>query len=98
MIAVSLAMMIYIWTRFEWHIAVGAIVTLVLDTTKTVDFFALTGLDFNMTAIPALPTIIDYSLNDKVRVYERMRENRKAHPEMPLRRLIEVSINQIFAR
>lgn len=53
----------------------GAIVTLVLDVTKTVGFFALTGLDFNLTAIAALLTLIGYSVNDKVVDYDRMREN-----------------------
>ena len=50
----SLAMLVYIWVRFEWPFAVGAIATLILDVTKTVGFFALTGLDFNLTAIAAL--------------------------------------------
>jgi SecD/SecF fusion protein len=94
----SLAMLGYIWWRFEWHFAVGAIVTLVLDTTKTVGFFALTGLDFNLTAIAALLTIIGYSVNDKVVVYDRMRENLRLYKTMPLRRLIDMSINQVLAR
>jgi SecD/SecF fusion protein len=81
----SLAMLGYIWWRFEWHFAVGAIATLVLDTTKTVGFFALTGLDFNLTAIAALLTIIGYSVNDKVVVYDRMRENLRLYKAMPLR-------------
>ena len=71
----SVAMFIYIWVRFEWHFAVGAIATLVLDTTKMLGFFALTGLEFNLTAIAALLTLIGYSVNDKVVVYDRMREN-----------------------
>jgi SecD/SecF fusion protein len=79
----------YIWFRFEWHFAVGAIATLVLDTTKMVGFFALTGLDFNLTAIAALLTIIGYSVNDKVVVYDRMRENMRLYKNMPLRQLID---------
>ena len=75
-----LAMLFYIWFRFEWQFAVGAVATLVLDVTKTVGFFALTGLDFNLTAIAALLTLIGYSVNDKVVVYDRMRENRRLHP------------------
>jgi SecD/SecF fusion protein len=94
----SLAMFAYIWVRFEWTFAVGAIVTLVLDVTKTVGFLALTGLDFNLTAIAALLTIIGYSVNDKVVVYDRIRENRRLHPTMPLRDLIDLSINQTLAR
>jgi SecD/SecF fusion protein len=94
----SLAMLAYIWVRFEWPFAVGAIATLVLDVTKTVGFLALTGLDFNLTAIAAVLTLIGYSVNDKVVVYDRMRENLRLHPEMPLRQLIDRSINQTFLR
>jgi SecD/SecF fusion protein len=94
----SLAMMAYIWFRFEWHFAVGAIATLVLDTTKTVGFFVLTGLEFNLTAIAALLTLIGYSVNDKVVVYDRMRENMRLFKTMPLRDLIDRSINETLAR
>lgn len=94
----ALAMLVYIWWRFEWSFAVGAIITLVLDITKTVGFFALFGLDFNLTAIAALLTIIGYSLNDKVVVYDRMRENLRLYKAMPLRELIDMSINQVLAR
>lgn len=92
------AMLIYIWWRFEWNFAIGAIVTLVLDTTKAIGFFALLGLDFNLTAIAALLTIIGYSVNDKVVVYDRMRENLRLYKKMPLREVIDMSINQVFAR
>jgi SecD/SecF fusion protein len=94
----SLAMMAYIWFRFEWHFAVGAIATLVLDATKTVGFFVLTGLEFNLTAIAALLTLIGYSVNDKVVVYDRMRENMRLFKVMPLRELIDRSINETLAR
>jgi SecD/SecF fusion protein len=94
----ALGMLGYIWWRFEWHFAVGAIATLVLDATKTIGFFALTGLDFNLTAIAALLTIIGYSVNDKVVVYDRMRENMRLHKAMPLRGIIDMSINQVLAR
>ena len=94
----SLAMLIYIWVRFEWPFAVGAIATLVLDVTKTVGFFAITGLDFNLTAIAALLTLVGYSVNDKVVVYDRMRENMRLYKKMPLRELIDLSINETLAR
>ncbi len=84
-------MLVYIWVRFEWPFAVGAIATLVLDVTKTVGFFSLTGLDFNLTAIAALLTLVGYSVNDKVVVYDRMRENMRLYkinavprPDQPL--------------
>ena len=94
----SLGMLIYIWARFEWPFAVGAIATLVLDVTKTVGFFALTGLDFNLTAIAALLTLIGYSVNDKVVVYDRMRENLRKYRQLPLREIIDRSINETLGR
>lgn len=94
----SFAMLIYIWTRFEWPFAVGAIATLVLDVTKTVGFLALTGLDFNLTAIAAILALIGYSVNDKVVVYDRMRENMRLYKTMTLRDLIDRSINETLAR
>jgi SecD/SecF fusion protein len=97
-ILASLAMLVYIWVRFEWPFAVGAIATLVLDVTKTVGFFALTGLDFNLTAIAALLTLVGYSVNDKVVVYDRMRENMRLYKAMPFRDLINLSINETLAR
>jgi SecD/SecF fusion protein len=94
----SVAMLIYIWARFEWHFAVGAIATLMLDITKVIGFFALTRLEFNLTAIAAVLTLIGYSVNDKVVLYDRMRENLKLHPHEPLLALIDRSINETLAR
>ncbi|MBX4892824.1 MULTISPECIES: protein translocase subunit SecD [Rhizobium] len=94
----SLAMLLYIWARFEWPFAVGAIVTLVLDVTKAIGFFAITGLDFNLTAIAAILTLVGYSVNDKVVVYDRMRENMRLYKSMPLREIIDKSINETLAR
>ncbi|MBM0103392.1 protein translocase subunit SecD [Steroidobacter sp. S1-65] len=94
----SVAMFVYIWIRFDWHFAVGAIATLMLDTTKALGFFALTGLEFNLTAIAALLTLIGYSVNDKVVVYDRMREHLRLQPDAPLRGLIDRSINETLAR
>jgi SecD/SecF fusion protein len=91
-------MLAYIWARFEWPFAVGAIVTLVLDVTKAIGFFALTGLDFNLTAIAAILTLVGYSVNDKVVVYDRMRENMRLYKSMPLREIIDRSINETLAR
>ena len=94
----AVSMLIYIWIRFEWQFAVGAIVTLVLDVTKAAGLFAITGMDFNLTAIAALLTLIGYSVNDKVVVYDRMRENLRLYKKMPLRELIDLSINSTLAR
>ena len=92
------AMLIDIWIRFEWQFAVGAIATLILDITKTLGSSAITGMDFNLTAIAALLTLIGYSVNDKVVVYDRMRENLRLFKKMPLRELIDLSINATLAR
>ncbi|WP_377295121.1 protein translocase subunit SecD [Rhizobium sp. SG2393] len=93
-----LAILIYIWWRFEWHFAIGAIVTLILDITKMIGFFALFQIDFNLTAIAALLTLIGYSVNDKVVVYDRMRENLRKYKTMPFSQLIDMSINQVVMR
>ncbi len=97
-ILAALGMGIYIWWRFEWFFAFGAIATLVLDTTKLVGFFALFQLDFNLTAIAALLTTVGYSLNDKVVVYDRMRENMRLYKSKSLREIIDMSINQVLVR
>lgn len=94
----SIAMFAYIWIRFDWYFAIGATATLALDTTKVIGFFALTGLEFNLTAIAAVLTLIGYSVNDKVVVYDRMRENLQLRPKLSLREIIDVSINETLAR
>ncbi|MBI1206960.1 MAG: protein translocase subunit SecF [Azospirillum sp.] len=93
-----LAMMVYIWFRFEWQFAFGALVTLLLDVTKTIGLYAVTGMQFNLTSVAAVLTIIGYSINDKVVVYDRMRENLRIYKKMPLRELIDLSINETLNR
>jgi preprotein translocase subunit SecD/preprotein translocase subunit SecF len=90
--------LVYIWFRFEWEFAVGAVVTLILDITKAIGFLALTRLQFDLVMIGALLTILGYSTNDKVVVYDRMRENLRKYKTMPLRELIDLSINETLAR
>lgn len=97
-----LAMLGYIWFRFEWQFGVGAVVTLVLDVTKTIGFFAvagaLLGWQFSLESIAAILTIMGYSINDKVVVYDRVRENLRKYRSMPLRELIDLSINETLSR
>lgn len=93
-----LAMLVYIWFRFEWQFGVGAVVTLVLDITKIVGVYAITGFQFNLTAVAAILTIMGYSINDKVVVYDRVRENLRLYKSMPLRQLIDLSINETLNR
>ncbi len=98
-LAMSLvAILLYIWFRFEWQFGVGAVVTLILDVTKAVGFLAVTRIEFDLATVAALLTIIGYSVNDKVVVYDRMRENLRKYKTMPLRELIDLSINETLAR
>jgi preprotein translocase subunit SecD/preprotein translocase subunit SecF len=95
----SLAMIFaYIWFRFEWQFAVGAVVTLLLDVTKTIGFLVITHIEFDSVMIAAILTIIGYSTNDKVVVYDRVRENLRKYKSMPLRELIDLSINETLNR
>jgi preprotein translocase subunit SecD/preprotein translocase subunit SecF len=93
-----LMILVYIWFRFEWQFAVGAVVTLLLDVTKAIGFLALTRFDFDLVMVGAILTIIGYSTNDKVVVYDRMRENLRKYKSMPLRQLIDLSINETLNR
>ena len=98
------AMLIYIWFRFEWQFGVGAVATLVLDMTKMVGLYAVLGaipwfqVQFNLTSVVAILTIMGYSINDKVVVYDRVRENLRLYKNMPLRELIDLSINETLNR
>ena len=93
-----LMILVYIWFRFEWQFAVGAVATLVLDVTKVVGFLALTRIEFNLVMVAAILTVIGYSTNDKVVVYDRVRENLRKYKSMPLRELIDFSINETLNR
>jgi len=88
----------YIWFRFEWQFAASAVATLILDTTKTIGFMVLTRIPFDLVTIAAILTIIGYSTNDKVVVYDRVRENLRKYKTMPLRELIDLSINETLNR
>jgi len=93
-----LAMAAYVWFRFEWQFAAGTLATLILDVTKTLGFIVLFRLEFTLTMVAAILTIIGYSMNDKVVVYDRMRENLRKYKTMPLRQLIDLSINETLNR
>jgi preprotein translocase SecF subunit len=97
-IAALAAISVYIWLRFEWQFAIGAVVTLVLDLTKAIGFLVITGLDFDLVMVAGLLTFLGYSVNDKVVVYDRMRENLRRYKTMPLRDLIDLSINETLNR
>ena len=95
--AVSL-MLFYIWIRFEWQFSLGAVVALIHDVTITVGLFSLLGIEFNLSIIAALLTIIGYSMNDTVVVYDRIRENLRKYKQIDLFELINNSINDTLSR
>ena len=98
-LGISLGMiLVYIWFRFEWQFAVGAVVTLLLDVTKAIGFLVVTRIEFDLVMVAAILTVIGYSTNDKVVVYDRMRENLRKYKTMPLRQLIDLSINETLNR
>ncbi len=98
-LGLSLLMILaYIWFRFEWEFAVSAVATLVLDITKTVGFLAITRFEFDLVMVAAILTVLGYSTNDKVVVYDRVRENLRKYRSMPLHELIDLSINETLNR
>jgi preprotein translocase SecF subunit len=90
--------MAYIWFRFEWQFAIGCVATLVHDAVLTVGFFAVTQIDFNLTSIAAILTIIGYSLNDTVVIFDRIREILRRYKQMAVSDVIDLATNQTLAR
>ncbi len=90
--------MIYIWVRFDWQFGLGGIFALVHDAILTLGFYAATGLEFNLTSIAAILTIIGYSINDSVVIYDRIRENLRRYKKMELSELINSSANSTLSR
>jgi SecD/SecF fusion protein len=93
-----LAILIYIWFRFEWQFALAAVTTTTHDIIMTIGLFSLTGLEFNLSSIAAVLTLVGLSLNETVVVSDRIRENLRKHRKMPLPELIDLSINQTIVR
>ncbi|MCI0467065.1 MAG: protein translocase subunit SecF [Beijerinckiaceae bacterium] len=93
-----IAVLCYLWFRFEWQFAVGAIIATMHDLLLTVGFFALTRLEFNTTSIAAILTIVGYSLNETVVVLDRIREMMRKYRKMPTDQLIDVSVNAVLPR
>lgn len=90
--------LLYIWFRFEWQFGIGAIATLVHDVVLTVGFFAVTQLDFNLSSIAAILTILGYSLNDTVVVFDRIREILRRYKQMTVGEVIDTATNQTLSR
>ena len=94
----SIGILLYIWLRFEWQFAVGGVLALLHDVFITIGIFAVFGLKFDLTIIAALLTILGYSINDTVVVFDRLRENLLKYKVMPLRDVMNLSVNETLSR
>jgi len=90
--------LIYLWFRFEWQFALGAMIANVHDLVLTIGFMSITGIDFDLTSIAALLTILGYSLNDTVVIYDRIREMLRRYKKLPMPDLLNASVNQTLSR
>tara|TARA_B100001250_G_C19733516_1_gene759677 strand:- start:167 stop:1006 length:840 start_codon:yes stop_codon:yes gene_type:complete len=98
-IALSLtAMLIYIWIRFEWQFSLGAIVAIFHDVIITLGIFSIFSLEINLSIVAAVLTIVGYSMNDTVVIYDRVRENLKKHSDIKIFDLTNISINETLSR
>lgn len=96
--AAVVAISIYIWVRFEWQFGVGALFALVHDVSLTLGLFAITQMEFDLNIVAALLTLIGYSLNDTIVIYDRIRENMKKFRKMPMPELLDLSVNETLSR
>ena len=92
------AVLIYIWLRFEWQFAQGAVVALIHDVLLTIGLFSVLQIKFDLAIIAALLTIVGYSLNDTVVVFDRVRENLRKYKKRPLKEVLNISINETLSR
>jgi len=97
-LAAIVVILIYVWFRFEWQFSVGAVAALVHDVTLTIGIFSALQLEFDLSIIAALLTIVGYSLNDTVVVFDRIRENLRKFKSMPIVELLDKSINDTLSR
>ncbi len=98
LISAIFCILVYLWFRFEWQFALGAMIANVHDLVLTVGFMSLTRIDFDLTSIAALLTILGYSLNDTVVIYDRIREMLRRYKRMPMADLLNASVNQTLSR
>jgi preprotein translocase subunit SecF len=98
LLSAIVAILFYLWFRFEWQFALGAMIANVHDVVLTVGFMSLTRVDFDLTSIAALLTIVGYSLNDTVVIYDRIREMLRRYKRMPMPELLNVSVNATLSR
>jgi preprotein translocase subunit SecF len=93
-----LSIMIYIWIRFEWQFAIGVLAALLHDVVLSLGFLSATKLDFNLSTIAAILTIVGYSVNDTVVIYDRIRENLRKYTKKPVSAIINMSVNETLSR
>ena len=93
-----IAIMVYIWIRFEWQFGLGILIALVHDIIIGLGFMSISGLDFNLSSIAAVLTIIGYSVNDSVVIYDRIRENLRKYAKKSISDIINVSVNETLSR
>jgi len=98
LLSAIVAILFYLWFRFEWQFALGAMIANVHDVVLTVGFMSLTRVDFDLTSIAALLTIVGYSLNDTVVIYDRIREMLRRYKRMSMPDLLNVSVNATLSR
>lgn len=98
MIFSFLAIMVYVWIRFEWQFGVGVLIALVHDVILALGFMSITRFDFNLSTIAAILTIIGYSVNDSVVIYDRIRENLRKFGKKPIDEIINLSVNETLSR
>ena len=98
LVATSLGILAYIWLRFEWQFALGGVLALLHDVFITVGIFALFQIKFDLTIVAALLTILGYSINDTVVVFDRLRENLIKYKTMPLKEVMNLSVNETLTR
>ena len=98
LIVAILGILIYLWFRFEWQFALGAMIANIHDIVLTIGFMSITQIDFDLTSIAALLTILGYSLNDTVVIYDRIREILRRYKKMPMPELLNESINSTLSR
>ena len=97
-IVTLIGVLLYIWFRFEWQFAIGAIAALAHDVILTIGFFAVVQIEFNLSSIAAILTIVGYSLNDTVVVYDRIREILRKYKQRLITDLIDLAVNQTLSR
>ena len=93
-----LGVLLYLWFRFEWQYGIGAIASLIHDVSAAIGIYAVSGIEFNLTSVAAILTLVGYSLNDTVVIYDRIRENLRKYRKMAIEPLLNLSLNETLSR